>query len=807
MSKSKKRRQPSKIKSTVSSPLDKLRHYQRSFPEDTAEGLKAILETNLEVSRHMANKHNVGTIDLIDSAYGKRRRQAIMNTFPAIINHRGFTDHTKGYISAAEIWFCLNHFSYRTIEACNERDHLLLAASVWLLDHVENRHALNALLASVPREEDPDIPYLYDLRFDEAYINATLYVISNRLDSASERYILDVDRGSVTDPGSDKSGRARGSAERKNPHGTTADAFDTLLSLIDPAALRRAVAHTRALFWSYVDRFFDVECVLAQKYVAAIAAYDSLVDRYNEDLEWMTCAIRKREEASAKALSALYGHGKAKAGPVAGSPLMQPNIPGAQGMFDPATLPRHIEPLGNDIFPAESPFALERAFHDVPEFADPYADMYEKAKALDRMMEQIEAKAEALNALYENLFGFCFDYQRYGFLDTCYYHTEDVPQVVAPILSSPAAQATASPTVASDKIPAGGSEVDPYEICVGLLLLCSPAAFRKLYADVKGATADKDLDLPWLLGAMEGLCSDVGHLLPWGIGPYDMDDIPFEKNRKPLIHTDFYNPIYENDIGIKHSLAQLVYEATGAVIPRDLGDFDEMKAYLGENGVKGKTAVHLMELMSVMEMLQNRLDLPSSVLTDISAGDDEKDGDTHTTENGGSENIEELKNQLKALQERLKLATDAAHAQDRRARKAEQKLAEMRDKTAAERAELAGLREVLFTAEHRDDDHISVQLPYAVQRRTVIFGGHDMWQKPMKEYLTGDVRFIEPEMAAFDTNVIRYADVIWIQTNAIPHKMYYKIMDAARKWKLNVKYFLYGSARKCAEQIVLSERA
>jgi len=93
-----------------------------------------------------------------------------------------------------------------------------------------------------------------------------------------------------------------------------------------------------------------------------------------------------------------------------------------------------------------------------------------------------------------------------------------------------------------------------------------------------------------------------------------------------------------------------------------------------------------------------------------------------------------------------------------------------------------------------------------VKQRVVIFGGHDMWQKPMKEFLTGDIRFIDRDMVAFDTDIIRYADVIWIQTNAIPHKMYYKIMDAVRKWKIPVKYFLYASARKCAEQIVLEEK-
>jgi len=88
-----------------------------------------------------------------------------------------------------------------------------------------------------------------------------------------------------------------------------------------------------------------------------------------------------------------------------------------------------------------------------------------------------------------------------------------------------------------------------------------------------------------------------------------------------------------------------------------------------------------------------------------------------------TEDVAELKGQIKALQERLKKATDAAHTQDQRARKAEASLASEREKMAAERAELAGLREVVFTADHRDDDHISVSLPYEVKQRAVIFGG------------------------------------------------------------------------------------
>ena len=53
--------------------------------------------------------------------------------------------------------------------------------------------------------------------------------------------------------------------------------------------------------------------------------------------------------------------------------------------------------------------------------------------------------------------------------------------------------------------------------------------------------------------------------------------------------------------------------------------------------------------------------------------------------------------------------------------------------------------------------------------------------------------------------IIRRADVVWIQTNCIGHKSYYNIIDLARKYDRKVRYFKYASASKCAEQIVEEE--
>ena len=64
---------------------------------------------------------------------------------------------------------------------------------------------------------------------------------------------------------------------------------------------------------------------------------------------------------------------------------------------------------------------------------------------------------------------------------------------------------------------------------------------------------------------------------------------------------------------------------------------------------------------------------------------------------------------------------------------------------------------------------------------------------------------MDKDQAIIDRTVIRNADVVSIQSNAISHRQYYAIIDEVRKIGVPVLYFLYASARKCAEQVVLDE--
>ena len=125
-----------------------------------------------------------------------------------------------------------------------------------------------------------------------------------------------------------------------------------------------------------------------------------------------------------------------------------------------------------------------------------------------------------------------------------------------------------------------------------------------------------------------------------------------------------------------------------------------------------------------------------------------------------------------------------------------------------EHRELADLRELIFNQEN-DEEEIADEkddaFPYDVQADTLIFGGHSTWLKTIRQLLKGNVRFIDKDLH-FDVSIVRHAECIWIQPNALSHTQYYRIIDTARIFHKPVRYFAYASAVKCARQLADGEK-
>ncbi len=113
-----------------------------------------------------------------------------------------------------------------------------------------------------------------------------------------------------------------------------------------------------------------------------------------------------------------------------------------------------------------------------------------------------------------------------------------------------------------------------------------------------------------------------------------------------------------------------------------------------------------------------------------------------------------------------------------------------------ERAESVSENETLCETEKDPGRDI---FPLKPKGKVVVFGGHDSWLREIKKLVEG-VRFVRPE-TRIDISLVKNADVIWVQTNAIPHMQYDKILDLTRTNGIPLKYFASASAQRCAKQL------
>ena len=159
-----------------------------------------------------------------------------------------------------------------------------------------------------------------------------------------------------------------------------------------------------------------------------------------------------------------------------------------------------------------------------------------------------------------------------------------------------------------------------------------------------------------------------------------------------------------------------------------------------------------------------------------------------------------LKDEVKGLKRALSELSKQA-AQERS--KYEKELSVLR----REHRELADLRELVFNQENSDEvpEEVSAEeeiaFPYETKLRTVVFGGHETFLKQIRPKFT-NVRFVDAGQYAFSPDIVRNADIVWIQNNRISHSQYYRIINTARQYGIQVRYFPYASADKCAVLMV-----
>ena len=347
---------------------------------------------------------------------------------------------------------------------------------------------------------------------------------------------------------------------------------------------------------------------------------------------------------------------------------------------------------------------------------------------------------------------------------------------------------------------------DPYAVCAAYLLLERDG---DVLVDLNMLTAAvvvcAERHLPW--GADEA----YSYAEPYGNGTPDLSLRYAYHPHENAEEEDLPDPDIEE--GELLSEGQLFYLATGYALPRDQAYSSRLKGWFQEEGVpegRAEALAWAAWFASYVDDLRAQRPMPFDVPDDFE--DFLKSLDEELTELAEEASTEEADSAAQAaeLSRQLKESRKALHEAEQGMRQLQERLRAMETDALRDRAELSQLRETLFDLRARegqpeDEAEAAIAFPYQTKRRIVAFGGHDTWRKAIRPMLP-DVRFFDREMLP-DVNVIKSADVVWIQANAISHKFYYRIIDTARKENISVRYFGSASARKCAEQLVADEVA
>lgn len=363
---------------------------------------------------------------------------------------------------------------------------------------------------------------------------------------------------------------------------------------------------------------------------------------------------------------------------------------------------------------------------------------------------------------------------------------------------------------------------DPYEICFGFEILRhmkSPSLFRQVSACAALNAAGRML--PWYG------CADDFYALAYMEGVHYTDG-GWITQEEPENGCDLYHHFEEDGL----NAAQRIYRLSKGVMPGSLHPFERQRRQMLEGGIKNADYIASCAEFLFLANTQLGTERPLGDLEDDDLFDEldeypddereegcEEETDTmpdtepSDTETNSppeetadkkklqkmGEELAELKKQNKSLMAAL---SEMRRNHENESGKFKEKLREYR----REHRELADLRELAFNLDHNlfndgagDDktEEIGISFPYSPKLRTVIFGGHDSFLREIRQKLP-DVTYVSTRLYNFDPSIIRNADVVWIQNNAISHSQYWRAIDIAKKYNVQLRYFTCASAHKCA---------
>ncbi len=876
MSSRTKRFLPKKIERKAPPPLTK--------PEE----FDSVIRESFDFSRKISRKHaaDVKTDNYLSYAYQgqieRYRKEVLRRSLPRMVKmlQERYCGQENGQMDLNDVllsWIELNApmASYTKME---QQSHVLFAAAIWMLDRItEQENWRRKLYPLLPRNDheieefcEPDFwdcQYEYDLVSSVVnvlyYRNLNVNLASSkgkkaRIDTSTinafeERLQLHEDNPCVLTSEYAATHKLDEDWRDKPETDSYRERFRALMALIPQDDIDEVVEQFRALWSQWIKLFYsgviaihkgqdsinDKKEKIAEEHNAIIDELEMLIDSVEEQKRSKT--VRKGEK-QAKHAGGLQDRPQ---GSTKGSPLLNPlaNPLANHLMVNPAfgKLPnidqfiKSQKGLGMNrgvsgamsVVPPKSAVS-SAAIHSSPELDRLFTGMGDMTgdANLDAKLKRIESLymrcsnleerydelIDESNTLYRKERAYSLQMASYGRISNGFdEYLADPPSEVQEPMRFP----------------------DAYGLCFAFLYLIE--------------TRD---DMVWLYGAGHGLMAQVCESLPWGIREYeeigdpvwDNEDYEYEDVPKTANIPDWNERKYadkDSAYYFPRSLAQVLYEETGCVLPRDVTLYYPEYETIRDYGIRGKDAGVIMLMSAVLstarrQVKANNFDAeylrflekePWAKENKEAGADREKDEEEErdNAENStGSEKIstnetDQSKDEkdilIDQLREELKKARASIHAAEVETRNTRKELASTKSVYEREHRELADLREIVFSQQFADESGESEQTsvvaeetyPYETQKRTTVFGGHDTFLKAIKPMLP-NVRFIDSSYMTFSPELVRNSDIVWIQTNCISHPMFWNVVKYAKQYGVQLRYLGYASAEKCADQIVEADK-
>lgn len=245
--------------------------------------------------------------------------------------------------------------------------------------------------------------------------------------------------------------------------------------------------------------------------------------------------------------------------------------------------------------------------------------------------------------------------------------------------------------------------------------------------------------------------------------------------------------VYDKYDGISTTKARALFESTGVLAPRNDTSSGAIAIFNRFYVSNDKEKEILSAYVRAFSCAEKRISIDDK---------DDKIADLLSQ-------VDSLKDQLQQCKSEKEKSDAMVYKYERASRDGQEKreMAEALHKQDIK--ELAELRSVLFRLNQeqetdKPDEPSNIEFPYTVAHNTVVFGGHDTWLNKIRPMLP-NVRFY---INIPSDDLIRNADVIWIQPNAIAHRKFYKIIDIVRANDIPIKYCAYALSYKCAVDVV-----